>query len=115
MRKLLIAAMSTGTLLGTMAFAQAMPMAGGMAISENEITQVAYGCGPGFHPNPWGSCVPNGYGYGRPVYRAPVYRAPVYRGPVYRAPIYRAPVYRGPAYRAPIHRAPVHRAPVYRY
>lgn len=33
------------------------------------IAQVADGCGPGFHRNPWGRCRPNGgYGYGPPPY-----------------------------------------------
>ena len=29
---------------------------------------LAGGCGPGFHPNPWGGCRPNdrGWGYGNP-------------------------------------------------
>lgn len=33
---------------------------------EPVIEFVAGGCGPGFHPNPWGRCRPNdrGYGYG---------------------------------------------------
>ena len=100
MRKFLIAAMSAGVLCGTMSLAQAMPMANG-AMANGDVTQVAYGCGPGFHPNPWGRCVPNGYGYARPIYRAPVYRGPVYRPPVYRGPVYRAPVYRAPVYRGP--------------
>ena len=30
------------------------------------IVQVAGGCGWGLHPNRWGRCVPNGYGYARP-------------------------------------------------
>ena len=34
--------------------------------SDAEVEFVAGGCGPGFHPNPWGRCRPNdrGYGYG---------------------------------------------------
>lgn len=34
--------------------------------SEAVVEFVAGGCGPGFHPNPWGRCRPNdrGYGYG---------------------------------------------------
>ena len=106
MRKFLIATMSAGALLGTMAVAQAMPMASDPSAGASDITQVRYGCGPGFHPNPWGRCVPNGYGYGYGYprgYGHPVYRAPVYRAPVYRAPVYRAPVYRGPVYRGPYH------------
>ena len=32
------------------------------------IERIAGGCGPGFHPNPWGHCRPNdrGWGYGGP-------------------------------------------------
>ena len=37
------------------------------------IEHVAWGCGPGWHPNRWGRCVPNapvyyGWGWRRPVY-----------------------------------------------
>jgi hypothetical protein len=34
--------------------------------SDAVVEFVAGGCGPGFHPNPWGRCRPNdrGYGYG---------------------------------------------------
>jgi hypothetical protein len=30
---------------------------------DSNIIQTAGGCGPGLHPNGWGDCVPNGYGY----------------------------------------------------
>jgi hypothetical protein len=30
------------------------------------VVQVAGGCGWGFHPNRWGRCIPNRYGYYRP-------------------------------------------------
>lgn len=98
MRKLLIATLSSGMMLGTIAVAQAMPFSNVSSASAPEITLVAGGCGPGFHRGPYGGCRPNGYApyYGRPVYRAPVYR-PVYRGPVYRGP-YRGPYYH-PGYR----------------
>ena len=33
---------------------------------EANIVQVAGGCGWGLHPNRWGRCVPNRYGYYRP-------------------------------------------------
>jgi hypothetical protein len=37
---------------------------------DTNIVQVAGGCGPAFHPNRWGRCVPNRgydrYGYDRP-------------------------------------------------
>lgn len=32
---------------------------------------VAGGCGPGFHPNPWGRCRPNDRGYGDGGYGGP--------------------------------------------
>ena len=39
--------------------------AGAMTIAQpglaasSPIEQAAFGCGPGWHPNPWGRCVPN--------------------------------------------------------
>ena len=42
------------------------------------IERVAGGCGPGFHPNPWGVCRPN---WGpRPYWRRPVYGPYAYYG-----------------------------------
>jgi hypothetical protein len=35
---------------------------------ETNIVQVAGGCGRGAHPNRWGRCVPNHYGYYRPYW-----------------------------------------------
>ena len=42
------------------------------------IVQVAGGCGPGFHPNRWGRCVPFRYGYygPRPHWRGGYYARP---------------------------------------
>ena len=42
----------------------AAAIAGGLGLAGS--AQAAGGCGPGFHPNPWGRCRPNdrGYGYG---------------------------------------------------
>lgn len=95
MRKLLIATLSSGMMLGTMAVAQAMPMAGAPAKTADGVEQVAYGCGPGWRPGPYGRCVP----MARPYYGRPIYRPPVYYGrPVYRPPVYGRPVYRGPYY-----------------
>jgi hypothetical protein len=39
----------------------------------SNIVQVAGGCGRGFHPNRWGRCVPNRYGYygPRPYWSGP--------------------------------------------
>lgn len=41
--------------------------------SEPHVILVAGGCGPAFHRNPFGACVPNRfvYGYGAPVVRLP--------------------------------------------
>ncbi|GEP11672.1 GCG_CRPN prefix-to-repeats domain-containing protein [Methylobacterium gnaphalii] len=70
-------------LVGSLGFASAASAApiplspvGGDALIEH----VAGGCGPGFHPNPWGVCRPNFYGprpfYGRPIYRPYAYYRP---------------------------------------
>jgi hypothetical protein len=48
--------------------APAVPSSGTQQASN--IVQIAGGCGPGFHPNRWGRCVPFRYGYGpRPYWR----------------------------------------------
>jgi hypothetical protein len=60
--------------------------------ARSSVTLIAGGCGVGFHRGPYGGCVPNGYGYGAPVYRG----GAIYRGGAYRG--YRAGAYRG--YRA---------------
>ena len=39
---------------------------------DTAIVQVAGGCGRGWHPNRWGRCVPNRYGYYR-AYPYPYY------------------------------------------
>ena len=40
------------------------------------LVHASYGCGPGWHPNGWGRCVPNAYyGYwGGPRWGHPYYR-----------------------------------------
>ena len=50
--------------LATVTTANAMPFGYGPPDREVVIEQVAGGCGPGFHPNPWGHCRPNGWGGG---------------------------------------------------
>lgn len=52
--------------LATATTANAMPFGYGPPDREVVIERVAGGCGPGFHPNPWGHCRPNdrGWGYG---------------------------------------------------
>jgi hypothetical protein len=55
--------------------AYAMPIAP-VSNAAPAIVQAAWGCGPGWHPNPWGRCVPNGpyfgggwgWGWHRPWY-----------------------------------------------
>ncbi|RWE27838.1 MAG: hypothetical protein EOS78_32700 [Mesorhizobium sp.] len=42
----------------TVATSAAMPMVAQPA-APVLIEHVAWGCGPGWHPNPWGRCVPN--------------------------------------------------------
>jgi hypothetical protein len=65
MRQLLAAAIFAGAGLLASGSVQAMPAASvGMGASAN-ITQVAGGCGPHFHPTPHG-CRPNYYHH--PVY-----------------------------------------------
>ncbi len=50
--------------------AEAMPVAKAAGVSA-PVDHVRFGCGPGWHPNPWGRCVPNrgpvrrGWGPGR--------------------------------------------------
>jgi len=83
MRKTLAA--SAVALLGLAAVpASAMPF-GSMAGADRAdpgVTLVAGGCGPGFHRNYYGRCIPNGYGYG---YAAPhVYRYGYYYHPYHR-------------------------------
>ncbi|MCI4680015.1 hypothetical protein K9U39_11535 [Rhodoblastus acidophilus] len=78
------------SLIGTGA-ASAMPIApdGGAHTSTAPIETVGWRCGPGWHINPWGRCVPNR----RVYYGAPVYRPyGVYR-PYYRRPYYGHPYY----------------------
>jgi hypothetical protein len=72
--------------LGWVGGAQAAPLSPAPLGATSPVERVAGGCGPGFHPNPWGICRPNLYGprpyWGRPVYGGPYgyYRPrPVYR------------------------------------
>ena len=52
----------------------AMPAGRQALVASGIARDVAYGCGRGWHPNPWGRCVPNGgysfgysYGWHRPT------------------------------------------------
>lgn len=71
----------------------AAALAGSLGLAGT--AEAAGGCGPGFHPNPWGVCRPN-WGYGpRPYWRRPV---GVYGGYGYvrPRPYYRPYGYYGP-------------------
>jgi hypothetical protein len=64
----------TGT-VATAAASSAMPMA--PLAAPALVEHAAWGCGPGWHPNPWGRCVPN---------RVVVYPRYIYRhGPAFYA------------------------------
>ena len=55
----------------SMSAANAAPVVRGPVIPQaSNIVQAAGGCGWHFHPNRWGHCVPNRYGYyTRPYWR----------------------------------------------
>jgi hypothetical protein len=62
--------MAALTLIGALGFAasvvstNAAPvMPTPATLQASNIVQAAGGCGRGFHPNRWGRCVPNRYGY----------------------------------------------------
>ena len=61
------------TLLGALGLAvvsagsaNAAPAVPGPVTQASNVVLVAGGCGWRFHPNRWGRCVPNRYGYYRP-------------------------------------------------
>ena len=63
----IVSARSAGTLVKPVILAAIL--AGGLGFMGT--AEAAGGCGPGFHPNPWGICRPN---YGpRPYWRGPRY------------------------------------------
>ncbi|TGQ56795.1 hypothetical protein EN836_03025 [Mesorhizobium sp. M1C.F.Ca.ET.193.01.1.1] len=74
----LAAALAVGG-VATASAASAMPIA--PVAAPAIVEHAAWGCGPGWHPNPWGRCVPNrrviypGYYYwgGPSVYIGPVW------------------------------------------
>jgi len=58
------------SLFGVAASARAAPVIPNPGPQHDlSIIQVWGGCGWGFHPNRWGRCVPNRYGYYRPHWR----------------------------------------------
>lgn len=92
-RSLVVAVALAGAGFAGVSQASAMPLAGAPA-ATGPIEQVRWGCGPGWHPNPWGRCVPNGYYGPRPYYAPRPYYGP---RPYYRPRPYYAPrPYYGP-------------------
>ena len=59
-----------GGLIATVGASSAMTLAPASPAASALVQDVRWGCGPGWHPNPWGRCVPNRrVYYGRPVVR----------------------------------------------
>ena len=70
MTKLLSLAAVIGVSFFCVAAAQSMPLAPLEQAQASLTIPVAGGCGPGFHPDPYGRCRRNGY-YGGAYYGAP--------------------------------------------
>ena len=74
MRLAALTLISSLALAGVTASANAAPAIPNLpAPAAANLTQVSGGCGPAYHPNGYGYCVPNyyggyGYGYGYPHY-----------------------------------------------
>lgn len=66
-KTLLAAVVVAGAALAGASQASAMPV--GPQPAGNAIEQVRFGCGPGWHPNRWGRCVPNFRRYAPPPRR----------------------------------------------
>ena len=65
MRLSALTLISSLALAAVPASAQAAPaIPHGPAPISATLMQVSGGCGPAYHPNPWGYCVPNHYAYG---------------------------------------------------
>ncbi len=81
-RSLILAAATLGGLIMTAGMASAMPLSPETAPAPARsalVQHVAWGCGPGWHPDYWGRCVPNvfvpvpvyhyyGWGWRHPAY-----------------------------------------------
>ncbi len=79
---ILAAAAASALVFGGVGVASAMPGAGALPLagaSSAAVTDVAFGCGPGFRPGPYGRCRPI-YGWGRPGWGRPGWRGGWHRG-----------------------------------
>jgi hypothetical protein len=74
----------TGVIAATDA-SSAMQIAPAMTGASSMAQDVRWGCGPGWHPTPWGRCVPDRraqyYSYGQPRYYGNVQRFYGHGGP----------------------------------
>ena len=64
MKLVLAAAVALGALTASVTASSAMSIGTPASGASSLVQDVRWGCGPGWHPNPWGRCVPNR----RPVY-----------------------------------------------
>ncbi|RTL74567.1 MAG: hypothetical protein EKK36_09675 [Bradyrhizobiaceae bacterium] len=60
----LLAALSVVACLGITSAAQAMSVSPIKNQMPSTVTQIGWRCGPGWHVNPWGRCVPRRRFYG---------------------------------------------------
>jgi hypothetical protein len=60
----LLATLSVLAFLGISSAAQAMPVSPVQNQVSSTVTQIGWRCGPGWHVNPWGRCVPSRRFYG---------------------------------------------------
>lgn len=74
------AALTAGGMFASVAASSAMPMVTTTQPASRLVEHVAWYCGPGWHPDYWGRCVPNrvivypgyyyGWGWHRPAFHA---------------------------------------------
>jgi hypothetical protein len=71
-KSILPMALAAGTLMLSAGASSAMPMVAKPQIDASAVQTVGWRCGPGWHVNGWGRCVPNRRVYVpiRPVVRA---------------------------------------------
>ena len=68
-KTILAATLAIAGLTATVQTSSAMSLGSAAPAASPLVQDVAWGCGPGWHPNPWGRCVP---------YRGPVFVHPYY-------------------------------------